>query len=220
MEGLKLRAYVLAGLFAVSAVAVYLTPKPTSVPGRDENWMEKVAPARVANYAYIASPEDPQCTYKSPKMVYDTLIPTVGILARVYEYQGQRFDVTLIASRDRASFHDPRVCFTAQGYNITEEQAISIPTQTRGNIPATLAKMTTPNSGDTVAVYFYRGADGFHGGTTNLKVAMLKDQVMGKPSEDAVFYRFIPTGDISVERLEKFIGLYMDTAGKESKGYF
>lgn len=226
MEGLSKRAYVVAGLLAAFAVFVYLTPKPGAVPGRTEEWMEKVAPARVANYGFISSPENPQCTYKTSKMVYDTLVPTVGILARVYEAQGKKYDVTLIASRDRGSFHDPRVCFTAQGYNITDEQSILIPTKTRGNIPATLAKMTSPNSGESVAVYFYRGAKGFYGGTTSLKIAMVWDQVKGLPSNDAVFYRFISMGDgsgtspESVESLKRFIALYMDQANKDSKGYF
>src|SRR5579862_3788753 len=104
---------------------------------RTEAWMESKAPASVGNYTFIADPDardnDPQCTYKSPKEVYDDLAPTVGIVARVYESGGQKFDVTLIASRDRASFHDPRVCFTAQHYNPMDGPEITVPTKSRGN---------------------------------------------------------------------------------------
>lgn len=220
MEGLSLRAYIVTGLFVAFAAWVYVTPKPGKVEGKNEDWMESVAPAKVASYSFLPSGEDPQCSYKSPEMVYDTLVPTVGILARVYEHEGQRFDVTLIASRDKASFHDPRVCFTAQNYEITEEQSITIDTKTRGQIPATLAKMTTPDKGQAVAVFFYRGNHGFYGNTTRLKFSMLGDQIMGRSDTDAVFYRFIPSGDLSVDRLKSFIALYMDTAGKSSKGYF
>lgn len=212
---------VVAGAFLAFAGWAYFTPKPAPVPGRTETWMEKVAPATVAEYSFIPNPNPSEglCSYKSPKMVYDALAPTVGILARVYESQGQKYDVQLIASRDKGSFHDPRVCFTAQHYNIAEEQQISIPTQTRGNIPATLAKMDGPD-GPTVAVYFYHGPHGFYGDTTKLKIAMLMEQIRGKNDVDAAFYRFIPLGDLNTDRLLRFIGLYMDKAGKDSNGYF
>lgn len=220
MEGLKLRSFVVTGILVVFAGLVYLTPRPGKVPGRSQDWMNSVAPAKVASYSFIPSDSDPQCTYKQPQMVYDTLAPTVGILARVFQAQDATFDVTLIASRDRVSFHDPRVCFTAQGYNITEESAISIPTKTRGNIPATLAKMTTPDKAQALAVYFYKDTNGFKGDTTSLKVSMLIDQVKGRTDTDAVFYRFIPSTNVDQERLTRFISLYMDKAGKDSNGYF
>src|ERR1051325_9937753 len=114
MEGLNVRAYIVAGLLLATAAWSQFSPRPGKVPGRTEAWMEQVAPKAVANYRFIPSIDpadnDALCSYKSPKMVYDTLAPTVGILARVFESSGQKFDVTLIASRDRASFHDPRVC--------------------------------------------------------------------------------------------------------------
>jgi hypothetical protein len=220
MEGLSLRAYLVAGALLLMTGWVYLTPRPGKVAGKDEAWMGKVAPAKVANYTFIAGSEDPLCTYKSPEMVYKSLVPTVGILARVYEYQGQRFDVNLIASRDKASFHDPRVCFTAQDYTITEEQAIQIKTTTRGKISATLAKMTTPKNEQAIAVFFYRSNHGFFADTTRLKFSMLWDQIWGRTDIDTVFYRFIPDGDVRPEKLIEFIATYMDTAGATSKGYF
>jgi hypothetical protein len=219
MEGLKLRSFIVSGALLLFAAWVYMTPKPGVVPGQTEDWMEKIAPAKVAGYTFIAGSQDPQCTYKADKMVYDTLVPTVGILARVYESRGQKYDVNLIASRDRGSFHDPRVCFTAQNYAIQEEKEITIPTKERGLIKATFAKMKGPE-GDTAAVYFYKGPKGFYSNTSSLKIAMLMEQFTGKTDIDGVFYRFIPMGDIDSERLVRFIAEYMDAAGKESKGYF
>lgn len=227
MEGLNVRAYIVTGLLLVTAAWSQFSPRPGRVAGRTETWMEQVAPKEVEGYRFIPSTnpdEGALCSYKDPKIVYDVLTPTVGILARVYEAGGQKFDVTLIASRDRASFHDPRVCFTAQGYNIVNEEQISIPTKSRGNIPATLAQMTGPDGKPTVAVYFYRGPRGFFGTTMSLKIALLLDQVKGRTDLDGVFYRFIPQGldskALDPQRLENFIGLYMDKAGKDSNGYF
>src|ERR1044072_2493798 len=145
MEGLKLRSYIITGILVAFSAMVYLTPRPGKVEGKDQNWMNKAAPSVVGSYTFAPSEADPECSYKQPQMVYDTLAPTVGMLARGLRSKDASFDVTLIASRDRVSFHDPRVCFTAQGYNITEESAISIPTKTRGDIPATFGKMTRPD---------------------------------------------------------------------------
>jgi hypothetical protein len=220
MEGLKLRSFIVSGALLAFGAWVYLTPKPQPVPGQTEDWMETVAPAVVGDYTFRRSAEDPQCTYKAQKMVYDTLLPTVGIVARVYEHGSQGYDVNLIASRDRGSFHDPRVCFTAQKYDIKEEKEIEIPTKHRGKIRATFAKMKGPD-GDTSAVYFYRGPKKqFYSNTSSLKIAMLLEQFKGKTDVDGVFYRFIPMGDNDPERLIQFIGLYMDTAAKDGQGYF
>jgi hypothetical protein len=222
MEGLKLRSYVVAGLMLAFAGWVLLTPKPGPVPGRTEKWMETIAPTQVADFRFVqADPSntDPLCSYKSPKFTYDTLVPTVGILARVYEARGQRFDVNLIASRDKASFHDPRVCFSAQKYDITNEQGITIPTS-RGDVPATLAAMTGPDGRPTLAIYFYRGPNGFYGSTTSLKLAMLLNKGLGKSDVDCVFYRFIALDNPDRDALIRFITLYMDKAGTDSGGYF
>ena len=155
-----------------------------------------------------------------PQMVYDTLHPTVGIIERVYEAPEQAYDVTLIASTDRASFHDPRVCFTAQGHNIVNEEAVTIHTATRGDIPATFAQMKSEGNSDEVAVFFYRGPHGFHGTTMSLKWSLFWDQLLGRGNRDGVFYRFVAIRDTDRERLLRFIGLYMDEAGKLSGGYF
>lgn len=213
----------MAGLLLIFAAWVFLTPTPKPVAGRTESWMETVAPQTVGKYTFVPNPDmtaaDRLCTFKSPQFVYDTLVPTVGILARDYEYQGERFEVYLIASRDKASFHDPHVCFTAQGFNILQEDQVTITTKSRGAIPATLAHMNGP-SGPMIALYFYKGPHGFVGSTTKLKIQMLVDQWLGRPLEDAVFYRFIPLGSQDEDKLIQFIDMYMESADQSSKGYF
>jgi len=226
MEGLKVRAFVLTGILLATGALCAFSPRPGSVPGLDEHWMETHTP-RTGKFQFLkpATPPDGDdlCTYKDPKEIYDDLKPTVGILARVYDYDGHQYDVNLIASRDKASFHDPHVCFTAQRYTIVDGPLVSIPTKTRGEIQATLADLTSPDGKPALAVYFYRGPKGFYGTTMGLKWALLFDQFKGRVDLDGVFYRFIfdgPDDPDNQQRLIGFIGDYMDEAGKDSGGYF
>lgn len=218
MEGLKLRAFVVAGVLLAMGAIVGLSAQPVSAGGKSEDWMKEQALTKVGAYRMETSHDDPGVTYRMPQSTYDVLVP-YGIVARVFRHENQSYDVVLIASRDRRSFHDPRVCFSAQNYQIESEETIEIPTKTRGTIPATLAKMKGPN-GPTVAVFFYRGPHGFHASTMGLKWALLFDQLKGKSDLDGVFYRIIPSGDLSTDKLVRFIGMYMDESGRHSKGYF
>jgi hypothetical protein len=225
MERLTLRAYVVAGLLVVTAAWAQLSPRPGKVVGKTEAWMEQVTPMKVDGSSFIpdSDPKNLYCSYKDIPMVYDALRPTVGIVARRFQIGGRLYDVTLIASNDRSSFHDPRVCFTAQGYDLTDGPLVNIPTKTRGNIPATLAPIKAPDGRPSTAVYFYKGPRGFYGTTTSLKFALFWDQLAGRSNLDGVFYRFILDGESSPEaqeKLIKFVSTYMDQANHDSNGYF
>lgn len=220
MEGLKLRSFILCGLMLVTAGLAAISTRPKPVTGKDETWMKKVVPGTIGQYSFIPSAKDPEESYHCEKMVYDGLLPTVGMLARVYQAGNNSYDVNLIASRDRNSFHDPRVCFTAQRYTIVQEDPITIKTKTRGEIPATYAQMTGPN-GPTAAVFFYRGPNGaFYGTTMGLKWKLFFDALSGKADLDGVFYRFIPMQNLDKDALVAFVSQFMDESGKASGGYF
>jgi len=232
MERLKLNVYIVCGLLLATAAWSQYSPKPEKIAGKTEAWLEEVAPKTVGDFSFLpdrSQPDsDPLCSYKDPKEVYDSLAPTIGILARVYQSGAQAFDTTLIASRDRVSFHDPRVCFTAQGWVIGDEQQITIPTQTRQEIPATMVQLTGPDGKPGIAVYFYKGPRGYYGSTTRFKIALLMDQLKGRADLDGIFYRFIPMAMLDKDqvtqadkdRLIQFISQYMDEAGQKSGGYF
>lgn len=219
MEGLKLRSFIVAGLFVVVAILVFVSPRPKISRDKNEDWMKAHAPVQVASFAFQPSVEDPQASGRQPEIVYTELAPTVGILDRIYKEGTRSYDVVLIASSSKASFHDPRVCFVSQGYDMYEQEGIEIPTKTRGPIPATLVKMHH-EGGDVNGIFFYRSPRGFYGTTMSLKIAMLWDQVLGRSEQDGVFYRFIPMGDPDPKRLIEFVGKYMDESGKLSNGYF
>jgi hypothetical protein len=219
MEGLKKRVFVLAAFFAVAGgIFLTLPSRPESVV--DEKWMKEHVPDEVEGMRYLQSGEDPDITYKMDKATYDMLKP-FGIVARTYQDMGRQIDVVLVAGNDKENFHDPRVCFSAQGWSFDKTDEIRIETKTRGTIPATFAVMSNQTKEGAIAVYFYRGPKGFYPSTPNLGLAMLLGPLMGDFKTDAVFYRFMPMHPgATPEDVIKFVAAYMDAAGPVSDGYF
>lgn len=224
MEGLMKRVIALAGFFALAATAFLALPsKAESIV--NEQWMKDHAPEMVesqaqGNFQYEKSIDDPQVTYKADAQTYDMLKP-FGIVSRKYYSPGARkFDVVLIAGNDKENFHDPHVCFRAQGWTFVTDQVVQVPTKTRGNIPATFAQIESRGQ-RTYALFFYRGPKAFYPSTPNLGTAMLMGPLMGDFKTDAVFYRFMPEyPDATKEDLIQFAGEFMDAAGKSSENYF
>jgi hypothetical protein len=218
MEGLTKRIVVLTAVFGVFGIAQLSAPK-MSASNRTEAWMEDNSLSAFDGWNLVPSPENPKQSYKMNEATYQTLNP-FGIVSRVFQNRDREYDVVLIASNRRESFHDPRICFTGQGYNIKEEKVVQIPTKTRGNVPATSVIMDGPN-GPSIAVYFYRGPDGFAPTTRDLKLGMVFSLLKGKKDVDGVFYRIIPrTSKETLPDVVKFAGDYLDASEPFSKGYF
>lgn len=218
MEGLMKRVLTLAGFFAVAGTVFLALPsKAESVV--DEQWMKDHAPEMVADYRFQRSADDEQVSYRMEESTYEMLNP-FGIVARTYYNMGKQFDVVLIAGNDKENFHDPHVCFNAQGWTFLEDKVIEIPTKTRGKIKATFARISNRGR-DSIAVFYYRGPKGFYPSTPNLGMAMLLGPLMGDFKTDAVFYRFMPMYEgATEEEVVEFVGQYMEAAGKSSEGYF
>lgn len=217
MEGLKKRAYALGAIFLLAG-GVYQISGAAKGPERTEKWMEETA---ISNFGNYRTQTDRQggVTYRMDKTTYETLQP-FGIVARIMSDGNQGYDVTLIASANKASFHDPRVCFSAQGWELSDEQATTIETKTRGPVVATITKLKGKD-GIKWGAFLYRGPDGFTPTTLGLKKQMfLRQLVRGEPSE-GVFYRFIPSqNDTSKEQLVAFIRDYLDASYQPTHGYF
>ena len=218
MEGLKKRILILAGFFALAGgVFLALPSAPKSVV--NEQWMKEHAPDEVGGMKYLKDGSDPEISYVMDQATYDMLKP-FGIVARTYQDMGRQFDVVLVAGNDKENFHDPQVCFRAQGWTFHSTKEIQIPTSSRGIIPASIAVMENRGR-KAIAVYFYRGPKGFYPSTPNLGLAMLMGPLLGDFKTDAVFYRFMPMHEGANEQeLLDFVSAYMDAAGKTSNGYF
>ncbi len=218
MEGLKLRSYVFAGLCLVIGAGILVAPKRVFAK-KSESWMETKAPDAVGDYRFLAGSDNPLQSYKMNESTYTTLNP-FGIVARHYGKGDQAYDVVLIASNANESFHDPRVCFTSQQYEINKETRDVIKTKTRGEVPVTIAQMRSRDA-ESVTCFFYKGPTGFHSSTKDIKVDLFMSRVLGRDNVDGVFYRFIPLNpETTIDQLKTFVADYLEAAKASSDGYF
>lgn len=220
MEGLKLRIYIVSAVLVLAGALNIYSVKLGHGPAKSEQWMEQRAPDQVAGVGFVPGRDNPEQSYRMDDESYEMLSP-YGMVARVYSGKLGAFDTVLIASRSRSSFHDPRVCFSGQGWSLTGEDLLTIDTKTRGKIQVTLTTLTSIRVKSQHAIYFYRGPSGFHATTLGLKWDMFMQRLLGKQDVDGVFYRFIPLDpECSVEELTDFVARYMEAAKESSGGYF
>lgn len=220
MEGLNTRSMFLACVMASAGAWVMFSSKVDTLK-RTEDELLAMAPMKVAGMDYLPAAEDGRFSYKMDEMTYRVLAP-FGIVARQYTDGVKGFDAVLIASRSKASFHDPRVCFSAQGFTLEKMIPSTVVTKSRGTVPITLITMTSDKMRNQLAAFFYRGPGGkFYGSTQKLKLALLWEQFSFGKDIDGVFYRVFPTNETTTEEeLKKFIGDWLDAANESSKGYF
>ncbi len=219
MEGLMVRVYGLAGLFLLGGLFAHLATPPAGPP-KTEAWMERTALKEFGSFKMASYDQgDPEVSYKMDAATYKELAP-YGVVARDLSDGNRTFDVVLIASQAKASFHDPRVCFTAQGWQLEQEAKAMAPTASRGDVPVSVAQMKTEN-GELWAAYFYRGPYGFAATTNDLKLQMFRYSLTNEKNADGVFYRFIAEDPSSTkEDLVKFIATYLDASAVKTAGYF
>lgn len=224
------RAYIFSGIMATLGGVIILAPKPV-LPVKTEEQLEAMAPNKVGNLSWIdKTGEDPEQSYKMSQVSYDVLKP-FGIVCRIFKDGGDEYEAVVIASNSKDSFHDPRVCFSAQGWTIEKFMPTMIPTKERGEIPATIIEVTSDNVRKQLAAFIYKGpgygqGNRFFAKTNELKLAFLWEQVKGGTNLDGVFFRFMPTYENKnlsqgeqKEKLVKFISAYMDESNRTSKGY-
>jgi hypothetical protein len=219
MEGLIKRTWIIAGVVLACGAFTMYVPPARSKP-IDETWMAQHAPDTVGAFHFEGDPSAPAGqSYKMSKSTYDTLQPS-GILARYYVSGDKTFDVVLISSDNSVSFHDPRVCFTASGWNIINEQHTQLQTQAHGKVPITMVQMEGDGEKKS-ALYFYRGPSGYESVARKMRWDMLVGELVHGRNDQGVFYRFIPmTNNISQEETQQFAAKYLDEANRVSGGFF
>jgi hypothetical protein len=206
-------------------------PKKRSV-GHDEHWMEAHLPQQLAGKFYKGFPDGQ--TLRSGPEVYQVLNP-LGIVVRDYPIGYCSIRSTVIASDSRQSFHDPFVCLPGHGLDLDASEPVTVQTA-RGEIVGTLVQgqedpQAAGQSGSPIkwlAVFFYKGPDGFCPSTLRIKLQLL-DHLLLHPFDNVtgVFYEFL-VQDQSMEinhrqfteGVLRSIGAYMDAAADCSKGYF
>jgi hypothetical protein len=186
----------------------------------NEKWMSDHAPAAVTGYNFQPVPGMPDGqSYRMSDSTYKTLQPS-GILARYYVSGGKGYDVVLIASDNSVSFHDPRVCFTASGWNIIHQKQTTVHSQVHGDVPVTLVQMEGDGQ-KSAALYFYRSPSGYESVARKMRWDMLVGELLHGRNDQGVFYRFIPLSpDATEEETREFAGKYLDEANRASGGFF
>jgi hypothetical protein len=231
MERLRSRLFVIAALLCLVGAAVYALPKKRDVK-HNEAWMEARVPDTVGRYAYVPSRENPKQSFRMDPETYDTLHP-FGIVCRSYSLDPSdsslppEFEVVVIASSSRSSFHDPSVCFTGHGLDITGGEDPGFDTHWRQDLQATFIDTANKESHKRyMAAYLYKGPDGFTATTLGVKWMLLLHRLRHPfdPGGIGVFYRFMREDTSATEdeheklvkRFKKFIGDYMDAAYESS----
>ncbi len=208
----KLAVGILGTLMLGVGLAATFTPRIGL--NRDEAWMEKRVPTKVADYDFRGS-ENPQQSYKMDPITYETLNP-YGIVCRVFDNGKAQFDTVVIHSNNADSFHDPRVCFQSQGSELIGQRVKNIETATRGTVPVTFIKVSY-NGSEKMAAYTYRGPSGF----TDAPIPLMNDLFLSELRQGTIqtgtFFRFIALNSTTTEEeLAKFIGEFLDASYKSS----
>ncbi len=229
MEGVVKRSYIAGGLILAFGLFLQIAPKPSFGKDKTEDWLEAKAPMRVGAFEMMRGKEDPGQTYKMAGIAYKELKP-FGIVVRVYRSDRKMFDVALIVSNKKESFHDQRVCFTSQGWNIAADKEAFVESKARGRVPVSLLELVDQQQGKKSAVLFYKGPGGFYRNPRDLTLALFRSQLSAivkmiftwssDDEFDSVFYRIIPQSDVSSEELLDWVGKYLDAASESSGGYF
>lgn len=184
-----------------------------------EEFMVSKTPPEVDGFLPVQLP-------RAGQDVYDMLQP-FGIVAMDYHKDSKVYDVMLIASDRRESFHSPNVCMPAQGLNITKEHDETITTRTHGKVRVTVAELEFPNAPHEkqYMAFFYKVQNKFvarSGNTTLvLTLAMFEGPIRGNFDQNTVFYRFISEhANANKEELLQFVADYLDKAHETSGGFF
>ncbi|MBS1700441.1 MAG: exosortase-associated EpsI family protein [Armatimonadetes bacterium] len=208
---------ILCGLFLATGATLNFAPRAKQVE-RTEKQIADMLPTKVDHFtAQLA--EGQYCSYVMNESNYQILQPW-GIVARTFVDGPESYDVVVIASHRKESFHDPQVCLRAQGWELTNQRIDKIETKTRGTVPITLFDMAQGGDKRT-AMYFLKTTQGYYADMAKLKWDMFtyKLKHMGKDDEGA-FVRIMPMGTRDVDKMKKFAADWIDKAVDTSNNYY
>jgi len=220
MEGIQVRAYLLAAVIGAVGIAAAVFGRTATSKRTDETFMEERAPRIIPGYRMNPAVDGSvRHTYKMDDGTYKALHP-FGIVACQFANAVNTFDAVLISSDSHESFHDPQLCFSAQDWTLGDARIENIDIPGRGVIPFTVVQMKGPRT-SSIAAYCYKGPRGFVANPRRLQLDMFAEVLVGRKPMDSTFYRFMPVNSgVDFEQLKEFIKAYMSVASEESGGYF
>ena len=191
------RLKIVLGLFVVVGIAA-VALKPRTYSDRTEEWMESVVPEQVPGFTLLSSSRTDD-SMRMSDVVYEVLQP-FGITTRRFQGEdGRMYELVVLAGNTRKSFHDPRVCFTAQSWDIGEPGVykINVP-ELGGDVDVSAMVMKNVATGsEASAMFFYKTPFGIRPDTLRVPFDLTFAKLMLKENVDAQFYRFmvIPPSD-------------------------
>jgi len=210
---------ILISILVVAAIASLARPGAIArFPSEKE--VEKMIPTQVGSFVSDAGPEGPGYSYKMEEATYNTLRP-LGIIARIYRDGPAIFDAVVIPAERTSSIHDPRDCFTRQGWDIVDIGSIDVPTRAMGEVPFRLMQMrSTEGAGNRLALFSYRGPTKFYNVVRDLQQAQLNYALKTLKSEHVIAYRFIDmTQRATKEDLVAFAAKFLDATHGRGNGF-
>ncbi|MEI7577125.1 MAG: exosortase-associated EpsI family protein [Armatimonadota bacterium] len=213
---MKKTLWILSGLLTTIGLGYNFAPRP---PEKilTEDQVIAMLPTKVGRFQPMLK-DGEKVSYKMDKSSYDILKPW-GICARVFVNGNESYDVVAIASNSKESFHDPQICFSAQGWRLSNQREDVIKTKTHGDIPITLVDMEQGGNA-RVAMYFFRLNKGYYGNMSKVKRDMLMYLFTNRAKDEGAFIRVIPTGTVDVAKMKLFVADWVDAANQTSKGYY
>ncbi len=203
-------------LASMAAISFLGQRRPDPLP---ESWLEEKM--LTENNGYVLRPNEfeSKISYRMDKTTYDLLKP-IGIACQIMESDsGKSIDVVAIAGESMESFHDQRVCFNAQGWELMVVEERFIETKRHGKIPVSWMTIRKPGSQPREAMYIFRHPEGFSS-YDQAKWGFLKSKVKAPFTRQIGYsYRFIGlTPEVDAEQLIEFAVVYLDTLDETTKG--
>lgn len=217
MEVVAKRIVVLSiALLAFGMAASFMPPNPA--PARTEEWMEENLPQRVGDFSFIRSQENPGVSYKMSEHAYKELKP-YGIVARVFEKDGKRFDTVVVAANDRISLHEPTVCFPGQNWKIDSQRQFTLDTKQRSKVNVMLLKLNS-EAGTRLALYTFRGPSGTFPIRNDMFWDWFKAELKGIRPEGSLMRVMTNDEFTPEEELVSFATKWFDECQVVSKGVY
>lgn len=215
---MKRIAFVVAPVLAVMAVVGIYGSAPKGKK-HTEAWLEDMMLTEVGDYQLIPKEFGSKISYKMGDVSYEVLKP-IGIACQVMEdSKANRIDVVVIAGDSMEAFHDQKICFNAQGWNLTTLEKRTLETKSRGTVPITWMTIQRGQEPKQEAMYIFRTPNGF-ANYDDAKVEFLKAKLKDPFAETLGFsYRFVGmTADVDEQELRDFAAAYLDNLAESTNG--
>ena len=205
------RSLLVSGIMAAvgGAILVRGSAKAFKV---DETWLERQYPTSLDKYTMEPSNDGGAGhSYRMDSETYKTLKP-YGIVGRVLSDGAKRMDVVTLAGDSEESFHNPLLCFQAQGWVTKDIQEIELKTKTHGTVHATIAEATHEGGAPQYALYTFEGPKGMVSNPFQLKDDMFRSAITTGKIQFGTFFRFISLSpSFTKDEVIRFATDYLDT---------